>query len=117
MPHLPPAQRSLIREVPLEVGVVSAKRLHGNQRGNEFDCRYQLELDRGANDGLAVGMRLRTIGEFPYGRATLEQVTPTRAVGAMTLFGDECTKPDQGPSTKTRFTSGAYHAVSTNERP
>lgn len=115
MPVLPPAQRSLIREVPLEVGVVSAKRLH-DDRVDQFGCRYRLELDHGANDGLAAGMDLRMTDGSPYGRVTLEQVMPTRAVGALTLFGDECSKPDQRLSAKTRLTSGAYHPLPANER-
>lgn len=110
MPVLPRAQRSLIRETPLEVGVISAKRLPDNH-GDHFECRYRLQLDHGANDGLAVGMDLRPTGSCPSGRVTLEQVTPTRAVGAISVFGDECTKPDQRPSTSTRFTSGAYRAT------
>lgn len=116
MPMLPLAQRSLIRKVPLEVGVVSVKRVHDN-RADQFECPYRLELDHGANDGLAAGMELRTTGRSRYNRVTLEQVTATRAVGVMSLFGDECKERDQQPSTKTRFTSGAYHAVSANDKP
>lgn len=116
MPDLPSPQRSLIRDVSLEVGVVSAERLHGSD-ADEFMCRYRLELDHGANDGLAAGMVLRMTGSADYGRVTLDQVTPTRAVGAISLFGDECTRPDQGPSTRTRFTSGAYRVMSTNGTP
>ncbi len=107
VPALPPAQQSLIREVPLEVGVVSVDRLR-DKDADHFECRYRLELDHGANDGLAAGMKLLATGGSVGNRITLEQATPTRAVGTMWLFGDECTHPDQRPSTKTRFTSGAY---------
>jgi hypothetical protein len=116
MPILPPAQQSLIREVPLEVGVVTANRLHDNH-ADQFECRYRLELDHGANDGLAAGMDLLSTGGSAGSRITLEQTTPTRAVGTMTLFGDECTKPELRPSTKTRFTSGAYRGMSSNDNP
>lgn len=114
MPVLPPAQQSLIREVPLEVGVVSANRLHDNH-ADEFECRYRLELDHGANDGLVAGMKLLTIGGSAHNRVTVEQTTPTRAVGTVSLFGDECTKPDRRPSTETRFTSGAYRGMSSSD--
>jgi hypothetical protein len=116
MPILPRAQRSLIREVPLEVGVISAKPLQ-DKHVDLLECRYRLELDHGANDGLAVGTRLQATAGSPYGRVILEQVTPTRAVTVLSLFGDECTKPDQRSLTKTRFTSGAYRMISTNDRP
>jgi hypothetical protein len=116
VPMLPVAQRSLIREVPLEVGVVSAKRLHDG-RVDEYGCRYRLELDHGADDGLAVGTKLHTVGGSGDGRVTLEQVTPTRAVGAMTLFGEECAGPNQRPSARTRFTTGAYRVMSANDKP
>lgn len=106
-PALPPAQQSLIREVPLEVGVVSANRLHDNH-ADQFECRYRLELDHGANDGLAAGMNLLATGFCAGNRIVLEQTTPTRAVGTIRMFGDECTEPDQQPSTKTRFTTGSY---------
>lgn len=115
MPILPPAQQSLIREVPLEVGVVSANRLHDNHT-DQFECRYRLELDHGANDGLAAGMDLLATGDSAGNRVTLEQTTPTRAVGTISLFGDECTAPDLLPSTKTRFTSGAYRGMSSNDK-
>lgn len=115
-PILPPAQQSLIREVPLEVGVVSANRLH-DKHADQFECRYRLELDHGANDGLAAGMELLATGVCAGNRVTLEQTTPTRAVGTMSLFGDECTKSDRRPSTKTRFTSGAYRGMSSNDKP
>ncbi len=111
VPMLPPARQSLIRKVPLEVGVVSANRLRDNH-ADSFECRYRLKLDHGANDGLAAGMNLLEIGVSAGNRITLEQTTPTRAVGTMSLFGDECTKPDQRPSTKIRFTSGAYRETS-----
>lgn len=116
LPVLPPAQRSLIREMPLEVGVVSAKRLEDNH-ADPFECRYRLDLDHGANDRLAAGMELLATGVGAGNHITLEQTTPTRAVGTMSLFGDECTKPDQGPSTRTRFTTGAYRGTSSNEKP
>lgn len=115
MPVLPLAQRSMIREVPLEVGVVSAKRVHDSQV-DQYGCRYRLELDHGANDGLGVGTDLRMTGVRHSDRVTLEQVTPTRAVGAITLYGNECTS-DHRPSTKTRFTTGAYRAMSTTDKP
>lgn len=107
LPILPPARQSLIREVPLEVGVVSVNRLQSND-ADQFICRYRLELDRGANDGLVAGMELLAIGGSAGNRITLEQTTPTRAVGIIRLFGDDCTEPDLQPSAKTRFTSGAY---------
>lgn len=116
MPILPPAQQSLIREVPLDVGVVSAIRLHDNH-ADQFECRYRLELDHGANDGLAAGMELLATGGSAGNRITLEQTTPTRAVGTISLFGDECTKPDRRPLTKARFTSGAYRGMSSNDKP
>ncbi|ULU26789.1 hypothetical protein [Dyella terrae] len=116
VPILPPAQQSLIREAPLEVGVVSANRLH-DSHADQFECRYRLELDHGANDGLAAGMDLVSTGVCAGNRITLEQTTPTRAVGTMRLFGDECTKPDWRPSTKTRFTSGAYRGMSSDDEP
>lgn len=116
LPILPPAQQSLIRDVPLEVGVVSANRVHDNH-ADPFLCRYRLELDHGANDGLAAGMYLRETGVRAGNRITLEQTTPTRAVGTMSLFGDECTERDQRPSTTTRFTTGAYRAMPPNEKP
>ena len=116
MPVLPTAQQSLIREVPLEVGVVSANRLHDN-RTDPFVCRYRLELDHGANDGLAVGMKLLAIGGGAGNRITLEQTTPTRAIGTVMLFGDECTEMDRRPSTKTRFTTGAYRGISSSDKP
>lgn len=109
-PVLPPRQQSLIREVPLEVGVVSANRLP-KTNADTFECRFRLKLDRGANDGLASGMNLVAIRIGAGSRLALEQTTPTRAVGTMSLFGDECAKPDQWPSTKTRFTTGAYRAT------
>lgn len=114
MPLLPLAQRSLIRRVPLEVGVDAAKLVRDDHADR---CHYRLELDHGANDGLATGMKLRPIGAPAYGRVTLEQVTPTRAVGAISLFGDECTKPDQRLLTKARFTSGAYRGLSAGDKP
>ncbi|MBT2117534.1 hypothetical protein KK141_18090 [Dyella sp. LX-66] len=116
IPILPAAQQSLIREVPLEVGVVSVSRLHDDD-ADKLECRYRLELDHGANDGLVVGMNLLAIGTFAGNRITLEQSTPTRAVGTIRLFGDECIKRDRRPSTRTRFTSGAYPAVSSNDKP
>jgi hypothetical protein len=116
LPALPSAQRSLIREAPLDVGVVSASRLHDN-RADQFECRYRLVLDHGANDRLAVGMDLRATGVYAGNRITLEQTTSTRAVGTLSLYGDECTKPDQQPSTRTRFTTGAYRGMASNEKP
>ena len=116
VPALPPAQQSLIREVPLEVGVVSVDRLR-DKDADQFECRYRLELDRGANDGLAAGMTLLATGGSAGNRIALEQTTPTRSVGTMRLFGDECTSLDQRPSFKTRFTSGAYRGMSSNNRP
>jgi hypothetical protein len=116
LPALPPAQQSLIREVPLEVGVVSASRLHGN-RTDEFECRYRLVLDHGADDRLAAGMDLRATSGYAGNRVTLEETTPTRAVGTMSLYGDECAKPDQQPSTRTRFTTGAYRGMSPSQKP
>lgn len=116
VPELPPALQSLIRDVPLEVGVVSVSRLR-DKDADQFECRYRLELDRGANDGLVAGMKLLAIGSSAGNRITLEQTTPTRAVGTMWLFGDECTHPDQRPSTKTRLTSGAYRGKSSNDKP
>jgi hypothetical protein len=116
VPDLPPALQPLIRDVPLEVGVVSVNRLH-EHHADSFECRYRLELDHGANDGLVPGMRLQAIGISTINRVTLEQTTPTRAVGTMWLFGDSCTSADQRPSTKTRFTSGAYRGMSSNDRP
>jgi len=115
VPVLPLAERSLIREVPLEVGVVSARRLDHDQVDQSM-CRYRLELDHGTNNGLAAGMRLQATGGA-YDRVTLEQVTPTRAFGAISLFGDECSKPDQRPSINTRFTTGAYRVTSANQEP
>jgi len=107
LPVLPPPQRSLIRNMPLEVGVVSASRLR-SMDADDFVCGYRLELDHGANDGLAAGMHLRTTGASAGNRITLEQTTPTRAVGTLNLFGDECNEPDAWPSTRTRFTTGAF---------
>jgi len=116
LPVLPPAQQSLIREVPLEVGVVSANRLHNND-ADKFECQYRLKLDRGANDGLAAGMKLVATGRRTGNYVTLEQTTSTSAVGTMSLYGDECTSSDWRPSTKARFTSGAYREVSPNDSP
>jgi len=116
LPSLPPAQRLLIRETPLEVGVVSASRRH-DKRADQFECEYRLVLDHGARDRLAVGMDLRATGAYDGHRITLEQTTPTRALGTLILFGDECAKPDQQPSTSTRFTTGAHRAVSSNHKP
>ena len=116
LPILPPRQQSLIRDVPLEVGVVSVKRLPDND-ADTFECRFRLKLDRGTNDGLASGMNLVAIGIEAGGRLALGQTTPTRAVGTMSLFGDECAKPDQWPSTRTRLTTGAYREMSSIGNP
>lgn len=107
LPVMPAPQRSLIRDAPLEVGVISASRLR-NKHADDFVCRYRLKLDHGANDGLAAGMQLRTTGASAGNRITLEQTTPTRSVGTLNLFGDACNEPDAWPSTRTRFTTGAF---------
>ena len=116
MPVLPPVQQSLIREVPLEVGVVSANRLRDHHAG-QCECQYRLELDHGANDGLAAGMELLATGATAENRITLEQTTPTRSVGTVRLYGDECTELDRRPSTSTRFTTGAYRGMPSSDKP
>ena len=116
MPVLPPAQQSLIRGVPLEVGVVSVTRLQ-DVRADHFECQYRLELDHGTNDGLVAGMELLAIGSTAANRVTLEQTTPISAAGTIMLFGDECTEPGQRPSTKMRFTTGAYRGMSSSDKP
>jgi len=88
----------------------------GGKHTDDFECRYQLELDRGAKDGLAAGMDLLTTGVSAGHRITLEQTTPARAVATVSLFGDECTKPDDWPSTRTRFTTGAFEGYQPNRK-
>jgi hypothetical protein len=110
LPSLPPAQQRLIHQTPLEVGVVSASPLP--RPGNpSFECRYRLELDHGADDGLAAGMELRTTGPQAEDRIKLEQTTANRATGTLSLYGDQCADPALQPSAKTRFTTGAYQAA------
>lgn len=116
LPDLPPAQRSLIRDVPLDVGVVSVKRLP-DVDPHHYECRFRLELAHGASDRLAEGMDLDPAESSTGGRVTLERTTPTRAIATMTLYGDECTTRARQPSIATRLTTGAYRGTSSSAKP
>jgi hypothetical protein len=116
MPLLPTAQRSLIHDIPVQVGVLSVKQLQ-DDRGDHLGCRYRLELDHGANDGLAAGMKLDAMGRSRYDHVTLENVTPTRSVGTVRVYSDQCGRQDLLPLATTRFTSGAYHAIPVADQP
>ncbi|WP_267221985.1 hypothetical protein [Dyella silvae] len=116
LPALPPEAKRLIQQAPLAVGVISATRLP-DKDPDHFICRYRLELDHGAKAGLAAGMELTTTNVRGGNRVILDQTTPTRAIGTMYLYGDDCTDSTQRPSAKTRFTTGAYQAAQPKRSP
>ena len=47
-----------------------------NAHAGQFECRYRLELDYGANDGLVARMTLQATGICAGDHINLEQMTP-----------------------------------------
>jgi hypothetical protein len=110
LPGLPDRYLRMIRREPLVVGVLDAQRIADEKlRFDMCAVRYRLTFDRGREDGLTEGIRLKAI--FPANvseDARVVAATATQAVAEIERWEDGCKAADPQPDRSWTFSTGAY---------
>ncbi|MBP6749877.1 MAG: hypothetical protein KA144_09585 [Xanthomonadaceae bacterium] len=112
LPDLPLRYRAMIRREPLELRVVSAaldKKTKESNPALGCNYRYRLTLDRGARDGLAPDLELKTSAPQNVSEtARILTVGERTATATLTVLFNDCGRPKIAPNANWRLTTGAY---------
>jgi hypothetical protein len=123
LPGLPESSAALVRKRPLTARILAAEALtHFPDNGGLRDCndRFAITLDKGRDDGLAVGESLRVDASTPtpdvssrYLSAVVRSVDARRATAE--AFSVDC-HPRHPPGIGWLLTTGAYDALEAARR-
>lgn len=112
LPDLPLRYRTLLRSEPLELRVVSSALDEKKKESNPtLGCnyRYRLTLDRGARDGLAPDLEVKTSAPQNVSEtARIVTVGERTATATLTVLFHDCERAKIVPNTNWRLTTGAY---------
>lgn len=112
LPDLPLRYRALLRAQPLNVRVVASALEDKKKESNpSLGCnyRYRLTLDRGARDGLAPDLELKTAAPTTvHETAKILTVGERTSTATLTVLFHDCERPKIVPSAQWRLTTGAY---------
>lgn len=112
LPDLPLRYRALLRTQPLSVRVVASALEDKKKESNpSLGCnyRYRLTLDRGARDGLAPDLELKTAAPAEaHEIAKIVAVGERTSTATLTVLFHDCKRPTLVPGASWRLTTGAY---------
>ena len=112
LPQIPDEYLASLRSKPLEVSVTKVEVLPDYRVEDYCEKRYRLTIDHGSEDGLVVGVELE--GKPPADRNALLRIVDAdigSAVGEISVYEQNCTKPKNVPGRHWSYTTGAYTAA------
>jgi hypothetical protein len=114
-PTLPPPYAWFIRSQSLTATVTDVRALEQIQ--DEWSCskRYELDLDRGAQDGLVPGIELAVLEPIDIRNesVTITSVTSNSAVAKFMSYADDCASLQVLPTTGWSLATGAFDPTQT----
>lgn len=110
LPNLSAQMQRLIRATPVEAAIVAVEEIASRSTELSCDRRYRVRLDRGALDGLAVGLEMKVVAPRKiWDDVFLVEVGSRTSVGVLDMSASLCDQVE-APAAGWHLSSGAYPA-------